>query len=75
LEDAAMHLHVVLKNFSENSAMKKPLNLERKIIRDFDVKDLQITNDGSIFLLAENKFAKATAGKVRGFTKIVMHLM
>lgn len=40
-------------------------------IRDFEVKDLQIANDGSIYFIAENKFAKATAGKVRGFTEII----
>jgi hypothetical protein len=40
-------------------------------IRDFQVKDLQITNDGSIYLLTENVFAAAKAGKVRGFTEII----
>jgi hypothetical protein len=40
-------------------------------IRDFQVKDLQVTNDGSIYFLAENTFAAAKAGKVRGFTEIL----
>jgi hypothetical protein len=40
-------------------------------IRDFQVKDLQITNDGSIYFLAENTFAAAKAVKVRGFMEIV----
>lgn len=40
-------------------------------IRDFEVKDLQITADGTIYFIAENKFAAAKAGKVRGFTEII----
>lgn len=40
-------------------------------IRDFQLKDLQIANDGSIYVIAENVFAAFKAGKVRGFTEII----
>jgi hypothetical protein len=40
-------------------------------IRDFQMRDLQIANDGSIYVIAENVFAAFKAGKVRGFTEII----
>lgn len=40
-------------------------------VRDFQLKDLQVTNDGSIYIIAENVFAAAKPGKVRGFTEII----
>jgi hypothetical protein len=60
------------KSFAEKFYDAETIKLGRgEGIRDFEVKDLQITNDGSIYFLAENKFAKATAGKVRGYTEII----
>jgi hypothetical protein len=60
------------KNFAEKFLDNDKLASQRGGgIRDFQVKDLQITNDGSIYFLAENTFAAAKAGKVRGFTEII----
>ncbi len=60
------------KTFTEKFLENDKMAAQRgEGIRDFQVKDLQITNDGSIYLLAENVFAAFYAGKVRGFTEIV----
>lgn len=40
-------------------------------IRDFELKDLQIMNDGSIFVLAENRFAAGGLKKVGKFFETV----
>lgn len=40
-------------------------------IRDFQLRDLQMANDGTIYIIAENVFGAAKPGKVRGFTEIL----
>ncbi len=60
------------KSFAEKFVDNDKLAVQRgEGIRDFQVKDLQIANDGTIYFLAENTFAAAKAGKVRGFTEII----
>ncbi len=60
------------KAFAEKFYDEETIKMGRgEGIRDFEVKDLQLTNDGSIYLIAENKFAAAKAGKVRGYTEII----
>lgn len=60
------------KKFGEKFLDAETIKMGRgEGIRDFEVKDLQITNDGSIYLIAENKFAAAKLGKVSGVPEIV----
>ena len=60
------------KTFAEKFYDEETVKMGRgEGIRDFEVKDLQIMSDGTIYLIAENKFAAAKAQKVRGFMEIV----